>query len=104
MQSPLTDDEFANVARSVETALGLPSRACTGEPPPRIPRGQERSGAGPLTGPEAQSSGSRKWACAAATRRAASDCHASTRTLATRRPWRMMVPRANVSSSRHGRR
>ena len=50
------------------------------------------------------SPGSRKWACAAATSLSRLDCHASTRTLATRRPWRMMTPRANVSSSRHGRR
>ena len=31
MHSPLTDDEFANVARPVETALGLPNRAYTDE-------------------------------------------------------------------------
>ena len=48
--------------------------------------------------------GSRKWECAAATSRSRSDCQASVRTLATRRPWRTMTPRANASSSRHGRR
>ena len=31
MQSPLTDDEVANVARPIETAIGLPNRAYTDE-------------------------------------------------------------------------
>lgn len=46
----------------------------------------------------------RKCACAAATRRVMSPCQAVTRTLATVRPWRMIEPRAKVSSARHGRR
>ncbi|MDE0455994.1 MAG: hypothetical protein OXI15_01760 [Chromatiales bacterium] len=31
MQSPLTDEEFDNVTRPIETALGLPNRAYTDE-------------------------------------------------------------------------
>jgi len=54
-------------------------------------------GAGDVAGRAQLSRMTRKIACAVATGFARSSCHASTRTFATRRPWRVTLPRAWVS-------
>src|SRR5215468_9067449 len=46
----------------------------------------------------------RNTACAVATGALRSDCHASIRTLVTRRPWRVTMPRAWVSTGAPERR